>query len=58
MKKLVYTSVALLALVGSVYTVSAPVAAQAQVKKTPAQPAAIPVPTCPANDPNGCGIFE
>jgi hypothetical protein len=57
MKKLVFTSVALFALVGSVYTVSAPVA-QAQVKKATPQPAAIPVPTCPANDPNGCGIYQ
>ena len=58
MKKLVLTSIAMLALVGSVYTVSAPVAAQAQVKKPVPQPAAAPVPTCPANDPNGCGIYD
>jgi hypothetical protein len=58
MKKLAFTSVALFALVGSVYTVSAPVAAQAQVKKTTPQPSSIPVPTCPANDPHGCGIYD
>jgi len=58
MKKLVITSVALFALVGSVYTVSAPLAAQAQVKKITPQPASIPVPVCPANDPNGCGIYD
>jgi methionine-rich copper-binding protein CopC len=55
MKKLVFTSFTLFALLGFV---SAPVAAHAQVKKPKPQPAAAPVPTCPANDPNGCGIFN
>ena len=58
MKKLVLTSAVLFALVGSVYTVSTPVSAVAQVKKPKPQPESIPVPVCPANDPNGCGIYD
>ncbi|AFL86684.1 hypothetical protein Terro_0335 [Terriglobus roseus DSM 18391] len=51
MKKLVITSVALFALVGSI-------TAQAQVRKPKPQGGNAPVPVCPANDPNGCGIYQ
>ena len=57
MKKLVFTSVALFALVGSVYTVSASAPTHASISNT-SKHADLPIPVCPANDPNGCGIYD
>ena len=63
MKKLMFTAAALLVLAGSAFqTVS--VNTQIAAKGKPTTPTAgpktdsIPPPTCPPNDPNGCGILD
>jgi hypothetical protein len=61
MKKLVFAAVTMMVLAGSTFAVpmfSTPAApAVAATVKGGAKPASIPPPSCPVNDPNGCGIF-
>ena len=63
MKKLIYASTVLLVLAGSTAPAVALPSNHFSDKKTtqPTQPGPdtnqIP-PTCPYNDPNGCGIFQ
>lgn len=58
MKKFLLSTTALFILAGSTFAVSTP-SAMAATKKPKVRPMAseIPPPTCPPNDPNGCGIF-
>jgi hypothetical protein len=64
MKKLILTAAALLILAGSTFqtaTLSTTQIAQKTKPKTPTSGPttdSIPPPTCPPNDPNGCGIFD
>jgi hypothetical protein len=60
MKKLVFAALTLLVLAGSTFSVapSHEGTIVAQTKKKPTvQPLSIPPPSCPYDDPNGCGIF-
>ncbi len=61
MKKLVFAALTLMVLAGSTFAVpasnEATVLAQVTKKKPAAQPADIPPPSCPINDPDGCGIY-
>ncbi len=64
MKKLIFTATALLILAGSSLQVATVNGTQIAGKTKPKSPTSgpstdsIPPPTCPTNDPNGCGIFD
>ena len=61
MKKLIFTAATLLVLAGSTFQVASVHNTQIADKTKPKSPttsASIPPPTCPTNDPNGCGIFD
>ena len=64
MKKLIFTATALLILAGSTFQVATISGTQIAGKTKPKSPTSgattdsIPPPTCPMNDPNGCGIFD
>ena len=64
MKKLIFTATALLVLAGSTFQFAAVSTTQIAQKTKPKNPTSgpivdsIPPPTCPLNDPNGCGIFD
>jgi hypothetical protein len=64
MKNLILTAAALLVLAGSTFQMvtvnNSQISATAKPKTLTTGPAAqtIPPPTCPPNDPNGCGIFD
>jgi hypothetical protein len=55
MKQLVRAFVVVLALTGAAASTQI-ATASAQTKVSAAKTSAIPVPTCPPNDPNACGI--
>ena len=55
MKQLVRAFVVVLALTGAVASTQI-ATASAQTKVSAAKTSAIPVPTCPPDDPNACGI--
>ncbi len=60
MKKLVFAALTLMVLAGStlsVATIHEDAIVAATTKKPTVQPLSIPPPTCPYDDPNGCGIF-
>ncbi len=61
MKKILFAALTLMVLAGSTFTVSTVHAtasvASTTTKKTTVKPADIPPPSCPINDPEGCGIF-
>ena len=57
MKIIVRSLVIALAVTGAIATTCAnasPAKAAVSISKT----SAVPVPTCPPDDPNGCGIFD
>ena len=56
MKKIALASFGVLALVAS--TFAAPAGFRHSQPSKPTLTAVIPPPTCPPNDPNGCGIYE
>ena len=61
MKKLMFAAATLLILAGSTFQIVAtPNTEVAGTTKPKAGPKtdAIPPPTCPPSDPNGCGIYE
>lgn len=64
MKKLIFTAATLLVLAGSTFQISTVQNPQIAGKTKPTKPTggattdSIPPPTCPPNDPNGCGIYE
>ncbi len=64
MKKLMLTAAALLILAGSTFQVAHVTGTQLAGTTKPKTPTSgpttdsIPPPTCPPNDPNGCGIFD
>jgi hypothetical protein len=53
MKKIVFSAIALFAIASSTYSFTSVAVAE----KPTAKPMSIPPATCPANSPNGCGIF-
>jgi hypothetical protein len=55
MKQLIRAFVVVLALTGAVASTQI-ATASAQTKVSAAKTSAIPVPTCPPDDPNACGI--
>jgi hypothetical protein len=55
MKQLVRAFVVVLALTGAVASTQI-ATASAQTKVSAAKTSAMPVPTCPPDDPNACGI--
>jgi hypothetical protein len=61
MKKLLFAAIALMVLAGSTFTTPTfkndSNLAQVTKKKPAASPDDIPPPSCPVDDPNGCGIF-
>jgi hypothetical protein len=61
MKKFMFAAITLMVLAGSTFIVPAVNAGSpethAAATKTTAKPDMIPPPTCPIDDPNGCGIF-
>jgi hypothetical protein len=54
MKTIVRTFVLVLAITG--IAASTQVSASTQTKVTVAKTSALPIPTCPPNDPNACGM--
>ena len=63
MKKLIFTAATLMVLAGSTFQIPMVNGTQIADKTTkPGKPGAtpdtIPPPTCPPNDPNGCGIYD
>ena len=63
MKKLIFTAATLLILAGSTFqTPSVNTQIAGKTKPKPggggATTDSIPVPTCPTNDPQGCGIYD
>jgi hypothetical protein len=57
MKLVIRPIVALLVLTGAAATTQTP-AASTQNKITAARTNMLPVPTCPPDDPNGCGMAQ
>ena len=57
MKFIVRAFVVVLALTGAAASTQI-ASASARTKVTPAKTSAMPIPTCPPNDPNACGITE
>jgi hypothetical protein len=57
MKIIVRCLVIALALTGAIATTSAKVSS-ARTTVNISKTSAMPVPTCPPGDPNGCGIFD
>ena len=57
MKIAIRTLVVLLALAGAAATTQTS-AASTQNKVTPARVSMLPVPTCPPDDPNACGMGQ
>ncbi len=57
MKYMVRAFVVVLALTGAIASTQI-ASASAQTKVTVAKTSAIPVPMCPSNDPNACGIDQ
>ena len=55
MKTLVHAFVVVLALTGAVASTHI-ATASAQTKVSAAKTSAMPIPTCPPDDPNACGI--
>jgi hypothetical protein len=55
--KLIRPIVALLVLTGAAATTQTS-SASTQNKITAARPSMLPVPTCPPDDPNGCGMAQ
>jgi hypothetical protein len=55
MKQLVRAFVVVLALTGAAASTQI-ATASAQTKVSAAKTSAMPIPTCPLNDPNACGI--
>jgi hypothetical protein len=58
MKIIVRTFVIALALTGAVASISANGSTKAATTVHAAKTSAWPVPACPPNDPNGCGIGD
>ena len=64
MKKLIFTAATLLVLAGSSLQIASVSSTEIAGKTKPKSPTSgattdtIPPPTCPMNDPNGCGIFD
>lgn len=62
MKKLIFTAATLLVLAGSTFQIanvkSTEIAGKTKPKSPTTSSSTIPPPTCPPNDPNGCGIFD
>ena len=56
MKITIRTLVVLLALAGAAATTQTPAASTHKV--TPARVSMLPVPTCPPDDPNACGMGQ
>ena len=64
MKNMMLIAATLLVLAGSTYQIASVNNTQVSVKTKPSKPTggattdSIPPPTCPPNDPNGCGILD
>jgi hypothetical protein len=56
MKHVVRAFVAVLVLTGAVATTQTPAATTAKNKVTAARTSILPVPVCPPDDPNACGL--
>ena len=56
MKTIVRAFVVALALTGFAASTQIPTAAKTSSKVTIAKTSAVPVPSCPPDDPNGCGM--
>ncbi len=54
MKKIMFSALTLMVLAGSTATVSA---MHTAAPKTSVKSATIPPPSCPVDDPRGCGIY-
>ena len=57
MKIIVRSLVIALALTGAIATTSAK-ASSAKTTVNISKTSAVPIPNCPPDDPNGCGIFD
>jgi len=57
MKIIVRTLVIALAVTGAIATTCAN-ASSAKATVSVAKTSAVPIPNCPPDDPNGCGIFD
>jgi hypothetical protein len=57
MKKIVFTALTLMVLAGSTFTISTVHAGDGTPAKPSTKSAQIPPPSCPIDDPRGCGIF-
>ena len=57
MKIIVRTLVIALAVTGAIATTSAK-ASSARTTVNLSKTSAVPIPSCPPGDPNGCGIFD
>jgi len=59
MKKILFAATTLLVLAGSTVAIPTVQAASASAASTRpvAKPASIPPPSCPVDEPHGCGIF-
>jgi hypothetical protein len=58
MKLAIRAFVAVLVLTGAAATTQTSSAASPQNKVTVARTSMLPVPTCPPDDPNGCGMAQ